>query len=160
VWAFAEAGGSLWLGTTTGVYRGPATGWSTKDGADDAAAVAERWQRFSVATGHLKDDWVTALAVKDGVVFAGTYNGGITRLDDDGDRIVATQLAGGWINPSGLRWDGDRLLAATMDGLVAGDGAHPTWTTVHDLPGKDTTAALRIDRTLWVATRRGLARIE
>jgi ligand-binding sensor domain-containing protein len=160
VWAIAEAGGSLWLGTTTGVYRGPATGWSTKDGADDAAAVAERWQRFSVATGHLKDDWITALAVKDGVVFAGTYNGGVARLADDGDRIVATQLAGGWINPSGLRWDGDRLLASTMDGLVAGDGAHPTWTAIRDLPGKDTTAALRIDRTLWVATRRGLARIE
>ena len=171
VWAIAEAAGTLWLGTTTGLYRGPATGWTTKDGADDPATLVlppgaatdaagpqprERWQRMSVATGHLHDDWVTALAVRGDVVWAGTYNGGIARIDDDG----ATQLGGGWINPAGLTWDGDRLLAATMQGLVAGDGRTTAWTTTRELPGRDVTGTVRVGRTLWVATRRGLAAID
>jgi hypothetical protein len=169
VWAIAEAAGALWLGTTTGLYRGPAIGWTTKDGADDPAALLEQpapaggpagsppgqWRRLSIATGHLADDWVTALAARGDVVWAGTYHGGIARIDGD----AATQLGGGWVNPAGLTWDGDRLLAATMDGLVAGDGRTATWTTTRDLPGRDTTAAVRIGRTLWVATRRGLAAI-
>ena len=171
VWAIAETAGTLWLGTTTGLYRGPAVGWTTKDGADDPVALLSqpgpqaepsgpapsgRWQRLSVATGQLHDDWVTALAVRGDVVWAGTYHGGISRIDGD----VATQLGGGWINPAGLTWDGDRLLAATMDGLLAGGGQTSTWTTTRELPGRDTTGAVRVGRTLWVATRRGLAGIE
>jgi hypothetical protein len=171
VWAIAEAAGALWLGTTTGLYRGPATGWTTKDGADDPATLVvppgaapdplgplpqERWQRLSVATRHLQDDWVTALAVRGDVVWAGTYNGGIARIDGD----VATQLGGGWINPAGLTWDGDRLLAATMQGLVAGDGRTTAWTTTRELPGRDVTGTVRVGRTLWVATRRGLAALD
>ncbi|HEY6175213.1 MAG TPA: hypothetical protein VIX73_12235, partial [Kofleriaceae bacterium] len=151
VWAIAETSAGLWLGTTTGLYRGPATPWTSKAGSDDAA-VADRWQRLSVASGHLRDDWVTALVTRGDVVWAGTYNGGVARIAGD----AATALGGGWINPSGLRWDGDRLLAATMDGLVAGDGRTATWTTTPGLPGRDVTAAVRAGKTLWVATRRGL----
>jgi len=171
VWAIAEASGTLWLGTTTGLYRGPAIGWTTKDGADDPVALlaqpgptaeppgpapSGRWQRLSVATGQLRDDWVTALAVRGDVLWAGTYHGGIARIDGE----VATQLGGGWINPAGLTWDGDRLLAATMDGLLTGDGQTSNWTTTRELPGRDTTGTLRVGRTLWVATRRGLAAID
>ncbi|HEU4730921.1 MAG TPA: hypothetical protein VFT22_23660, partial [Kofleriaceae bacterium] len=156
VWAIAETSAGLWLGTTTGLYRGPATPWTSKDGSDDAAAVADRWQRLSIATGHLRDDWVTALATRGDVVWAGTYNGGVSRIDGD----VATALGGGWVNPSGLRWDGDRLLAATMDGLLCGDGQTTTWTAAPGLPGRDVTAALRAGKTLWVATRRGLIALD
>jgi len=171
VWAIAEAAGTLWLGTTTGLYRGPAIGWTTKDGADDPVALlaqpgptaeppgptpSGRWQRLSVATGQLHDDWVTALAARGDVIWAGTYHGGIARINGD----AATQLGGGWINPAGLTWDGDRLLAATMDGLLAGDGQAATWTTTRELPGRDVTGAIRTGRTLWVATRRGLAAID
>jgi hypothetical protein len=117
--------------------------------------MLDRWQRLSVATGHLKDDWVTAFAVKGDVVWVGTYNGGVARIEGD----TATQLGGGWVNPSGLTWDGERLLASTMDGLVVGDGTSTTWTTMRSLPGRDTTGSLRIGGTLWVATRRGIASI-
>lgn len=171
VWAIAETSGTLWLGTTTGLYRGPAVGWTTKDGADDpvallaqpgptaeppGAAPSGRWQRLSVATGQLRDDWVTALAARGDVLWAGTYHGGIARIDGD----LVTQLGGGWINPAGLTWDGDRLLAATMDGLLTGDGQSVTWNTTRDLPGRDTTGTIRVGHTLWVATRRGLATID
>ena len=156
VWAIAETPAGLWLGTTTGLYRGPATAWTSKDGSDDPAALAERWQRRSVATGELRDDWVTALATRGDVVWAGTYNGGVSRIDGD----VATALGGGWINPAGLVWDGDRLLAATMDGLVTGDGQGTAWRATPALPGRDVTAAVRAGTTLWVATRRGLIALD
>ena len=67
----------------------------------------------------------------------------------------ATQLGGGWINPAGLVWDGEHLLACTMDGLVSYDDHG--WHAARDLPGRDTTAVVRVGRRMWVATRRGLA---
>jgi hypothetical protein len=151
VWAIAEAGGALWLGTTTGLYRGPAQAWAAKD--DDGA---QAWTRFSVASGALADDWVTALTARGSVIYAGTYKGGVAAID--AATGAATPLGGGWINPGGLAWDGDRLAACTMDGLVESDGAHPVWTAITGLPGKDTTAFVRAaDGARLVATRRGLA---
>jgi ligand-binding sensor domain-containing protein len=145
VWAVAQdAGGALWLGTTTGLYRGRETD--------------ETWRRSSLATGELADDWVTALAVHDDGVYAGTYKGGVTRFAVAADgAVTATPHGDGWINPNGLAFDGDRLLAATMDGLAtrAGDA----WTTTAGLPGRDTTATARIGATLYVGTRRGLTEL-
>jgi ligand-binding sensor domain-containing protein len=153
VWAIAEdADGRVWLGTTTGLHRGK---------PDDDAS----WQRFSIATGHLRDDWITALTVKDRAVYAGTYHGGVVRIDIATDATVtAAQLGDGWINPGGLRFDGDRLdgdrlLAATMDGLFSGDGTSSTWTRIGGLPGVDVTASVRLGTSLIVTTRRGLAEL-
>lgn len=144
VWAVAEdAAGALWLGTTTGLYRG--------------SESATTWQRFAVATKHLRDDWVTALAVSRDALFVGTYHGGVTRLELAS--TAATQLGDGWINPGGLALDGDRLLAATMDGLRSGDGTTASWTTHAGLPGKDVTMVARAGKTLFVATRRGLVEL-
>ena len=111
----AETSAGLLLATTTWLYRGPPTAWTSKAGGDDDAALAERWQRLSIASGQLRDDWVTALATRGDVVWAGTYNGGVVRLEGD----ATTALGGGWINPSGLVWDGDHLLAG-HDGRPAG----------------------------------------
>jgi ligand-binding sensor domain-containing protein len=142
VWAVAEdAEGYLWLGTTTGVYRG-------REG--------EEWTRYSVATGHLRDDWVMALAVRGSAVWVGTYKGGVTRFDLGGTDVTTTALGDGWINPGGLTWIGDRLYASTMEGLRAGDGMNAAWTAVGKLPGRDTTAVAAAGGRLWVSTRRGL----
>ena len=159
VWAVAQdAAGNVWLGTTTGLYRGR---------LDDRA-----WTRFSVATGHLRDDWVMALAVRGGAVWAGTYKGGVTRFDrrcappDDAaartseagpcDGDAATPLGDGWVNPGGLVWIGDTLHASTMEGVRIGDGQTATWSTVPGRIGKDTTATARVGDTLWISTRRGI----
>ena len=132
VWAVAEdADGWIWLGTTTGLFRGK---------ADDT-----EWTRYSVATGHLTDDWVTALAVKGNVVYAGQYKGGVRKLEG----TSSTKVADGWINPGGLTFDGDALLMSTMEGLKGTD-------RVGVLPGKDVTATVRMGDTLVIATRRGL----
>lgn len=155
VWAIGQTtDGQLWLGTTTGLYRGPATPWTDKDPDGNGG-----WQRFAVATGALGDDWVTALAVQGTSIWAGTYRHGVVRFDAAARApgATATALGGGWINPGGLTWDGATLYASTMDGLLAGDGQRARWAPLAGLPGRDTTASVRQGDTLWVATRRGLA---
>lgn len=144
VWAVAEdRDGYLWLGATTGVFRGK---------PDDSA-----WTRFSVATKHLRDDWVMALAVHDDQVFVGTYKGGVTRFTI-GDGVGATQLGDGWINPGGLRVEGSTLYASTMEGLRTSEVTATAWTSTETFAGKDTTATARAGSHVFVATRRGIVR--
>jgi hypothetical protein len=150
-WALAKADdGTLYIGTASGLYHG-------KDGT---------FQRASLATGELLDDWVTALAVRNAggttEVFVGTYSAGVTRLDFDGSsrRPRVTHLGGGYVNPDGLSFRGTELLAATMDGLLArplGNDA-ATWHARRDVSvGRDVTAARYVGSALWVASRRGIA---
>lgn len=146
VWAVAEAAdGRLWLGTTKGLYRvGP----------------GDQRQRLSVASGHLQDDWVMAIAERDGAMWIGTYKGGVTRLDRTAENTYqATHIAGGWINPGGLTWHGDTLHAATMDGHMSVSVHHPeAGLAAHAAqpPGRDTTAIASQGGLLWIASRRGL----
>ncbi|HEY4244660.1 MAG TPA: two-component regulator propeller domain-containing protein [Kofleriaceae bacterium] len=143
VWAVAQdPSGTVWLGTTTGLYRGK---------LDDETP----WQRFAMTTGHLRDDWVMALVVKDDALWVGTYKGGVTRFELGTD-VHATPISVGWINPGGLRWDGANLYVSTMAGLFVSDGASAGH-LVTGLPGKDVTSTARIGKTLYVSTRRGLA---
>ena len=141
VWAIVEDGaGWIWLGTTTGLYRGHAGDLE--------------WQRFAGVTGALKNDWVTALAVHGTQLFVGTYNGGIVRIDG----TAATQVSEGWVNPGGLTLVGERLYAATQDGLRStDDGTH--WLEAVKLPGRDTTAIARVGTRLVIGTRRGVAEL-
>jgi ligand-binding sensor domain-containing protein len=146
VWAVAEAqDGWLWLGTTKGLYRvGP----------------RNQRQRMSVASGHLQDDWVMAIATRGRSMWIGTYKGGIARLDPVDDKnYAATQIGSGWINPGGLTWHGDTLHAATMDGhMSAKSAALAAGLTPHAAqpPGRDTTAIASQGNRLWIASRRGL----
>jgi ligand-binding sensor domain-containing protein len=146
VWAVAEGSdGWLWLGTTKGLYRvGP----------------KNQRQRMSVASGHLQDDWVMAIAPRGSALWIGTYKGGVTRLDPAaGNTYQATHIAGGWINPGGLTWHGDTLHAATMEGHVSIDTAQAgTLLVPHPAqpPGRDTTAIASQGNRLWIASRRGL----
>jgi hypothetical protein len=146
-WALAvSADGAMWLGTNVGLYVG-------KGGS---------FRRVALATGDLKDDWVTALAVRGDDVFVGTYAGGVTHLHAShlggitGDHV---HLGGGCINPGGLTFVGDQLFAATMEGLLArpaGDD-HAAWTLrPAAAPGRDVTSVRKVGDTLWVASRRGI----
>jgi ligand-binding sensor domain-containing protein len=155
VWAVGEdADGMLWLGTTTGVWRGP----SNVEGKVDRGTA---WTRLSVASGHLRVDWVMAIVAHDRSVFVGGYKGGVVRFDLDGTGgrvgMTATRIGDGWVNPSGMAWDAGKLFVSTQEGLRIGDGTDAgAWKTTGGLPGKDVTATVRIGDVRWIATRRGL----
>lgn len=74
-----------------------------------------------------------------------------------GEQVVAKTLGEGWINPSGLSWDGTTLRAATMHGAFRGDGVHPGWKSKTRGLGRDTTSFQPTgDGNEWIVTRRGL----
>jgi len=149
VWAVAETGdGRIWLGTSKGLYGGRPGG---------------RWRRYSVSSGHLGDDWVTALTVDGGRLWVGTYNGGVSRLEvRPGSEPSGAPVAPGWVNFNGLLRDGEALWVATMDGLLrcvepAGSPTLTCRTVLGAAPGLDVTAVVTSPGGRWVASRRGLA---
>jgi len=144
VWAVAQGeDGTQWLGTSRGVFRVRGT----------------KIDRYRVASGELPDDWVMALALADDGVFVGTYNAGVVRLVTTGEEVVAKPLGPGWINPSGLHWDGETLRAATMHGAWRGDGVSANWQKSSAALGHDTTVFVPgANATEWIVTRRGVER--
>jgi ligand-binding sensor domain-containing protein len=141
-WALASAAdGTLYLGTAAGLYFG-------KDG---------HFERASLASGDLEDDWVTALAVDGHDVYAGTYSKGVTRLHFEDQKHVATQLGGGYVNTGGLLVDGGKLYAATMEHLLVRSPSDATWQSMPSAaPGRDVTAVIFVGSELWTASRRGI----
>src|SRR5690606_24823481 len=84
-WAIAEGSdGALWLGTTRGLIE-----WK-RDGT---------WASYSLLSGHLSDNWVTALVVEGATVHVGTYAAGVTTLrrDNSSGEWIAESLGGGRI---------------------------------------------------------------
>jgi ligand-binding sensor domain-containing protein len=147
VWSVAEApGGVLLLGSSSGLYTGRLGG---------------PWQRACIASGHLRDDWVTALVVRGNDVYVGTYNAGVTRLRLEGDHVsLAEHLGGGYVNPAGLTIAGETLYAATMAGLIARPLSGGDWRALpRASTGNDVTGVVATGSDLWVASRRGLVRV-
>jgi ligand-binding sensor domain-containing protein len=155
VWAAVEdSDGLLWIGTSKGLYR-----WSR---------TRRRYERFSVSSGHLSDDWVTALAIHAGSVFVGTYNAGVCLLSKNKaavDEWRSKHLGGGWVNFAGLTILDGTLYASTMKGLRAlslgdldSEGRSRFRLVERAAPGQDVTAVLGGPGGLWIASRRGLAR--
>ena len=143
-WAVAEStDGTLWLGTNVGLYVGK----------------GRSFRRLALATGDLKDDWVTAIAIRGPDVFVGTYAGGVTRLRESGGALEHAHLGGGCINPGGLTVVDDRLFAATMEGLLVRPLADDQAAWIREAnatPGRDITAVRKVGDTVWVASRRGI----
>jgi len=149
VWAAAEdRDGSLWLGTTRGLYR-----WSR---------TLRRYTRYSVSSGHLNEDWITAVRLHEGEVYVGTYNAGVTRLTRAADgRWTSTHVGGGWVNFAGLEVVGRTLYVASMSGLhrlSLGERSARCERVPGAAPGRDVTAVVSGPAgQLWIASRRGLA---
>ncbi|MBL8717449.1 MAG: hypothetical protein JNL79_15785 [Myxococcales bacterium] len=143
-WAVLETpDGSKWVGTSAGLFV--------------LRKAAKVWERYSHVSGHLPDDWVTALVARGDKVFVGTYAGGVVEATL-GQKLTATPLGGGMVNLAGLSFDGDTLLVATMDGLLSRKASGPLVARSGAL-GRDVTAALRTPSGLFVASRRGLSRV-
>lgn len=162
VWSIAEAPSgdgepTIWLGTTQGLIA-----WHPRS----------VWRHLSVLSGHLPDNWVTALSWEGGRLWVGTYASGVVRLERGRSGWRGHPLGGGRINPGGLsRISGDGLYASTMQGLLHLDESKLTkdtgdapkgasWTKLTNLPGEDVTAVLPASpNAIWVSTRRGVARL-
>jgi hypothetical protein len=169
VWAVAElhAGASrlLVLGTSRGLLVGAVDRDGVVARTDPRAeppAAAKAWTSYSMATGDLDDDWVTALAVKGSSIYVGTYNAGVTRLDlapaAPANAVRAARVADGYVNFGALALVGDRLYAGTMTGLVAIGARGGATQVLRAAPGVDVTAIAPFDGGAWIASRRGLAR--
>ena len=147
-WAVAEGrDGTLWLGTTQGLIR-----WRP-DGT---------WQHLSMLSGHLADNWVTALLVDGDTIHVGSYAGGVTSLRPSSEAglagFAATQLGGGRVNPGGLAQVDGRLAVATMKGAQVREGGR--WRSLADATFEDVTAIASVSAPggsqVWIASRRGL----
>lgn len=142
----ADKTGNLWMGTTIGLFR---YGTNLKN------------KRYSVAGGHFKNGWITALKIHGNRIWVGTYNSGISGISLSKDKDVK-HLGGGFINPSGICFYKNYLYAATMSGLkrIKTDDKRGKWETIKNgAPGKDVTAIVPMDYSLWIGSRRGLSRI-
>lgn len=144
--------GILWAGGLNGLARRRADG---------------RWSHFQVATGHLPDNWITALAVSPAGVWAGTYDGGVAVLSGSRARSRVFQessgLPCGWVNPNAMVWSAGALWLGTMEGgvVVRTRGRWRQLGRSAGLPSADVTGVVpaQPDR-LWVATRGGVVQIE
>jgi ligand-binding sensor domain-containing protein len=144
-WAITEADdGTLWLGTTQGLIH-----WR-RDGS---------WRHYSMLSGHLQDNWVTALLLEGDALHVGSYAGGVVTMRPKGEDEREGQwssevLGGGRVNPGGLALIDGKLHAATMKGLLIRERSR--WARAEAGLFEDVTAALSAPEGLWIASRRGL----
>jgi ligand-binding sensor domain-containing protein len=143
--------GSLWAGGLNGLAR---------------RRVDGSWSHFQVATGHLPDNWITALAVAPSGVWAGTYDGGVAVLNGSRSRArifrESSGLPCGWVNPNAMVWSAGSLWLGTMEGgvVVRTRGRWHQLGSSDGLPSADVTGLVPAPAgRIWVATRGGVALI-
>ena len=149
-----DADGRVWIGSLHGLFA-----------FDPREGPGARFARYTVASGALPVDWVTALTTFGGRVIAGTYHGGLAWARRDGEGLVSERpgaaLPAGWVNPHALRVIAGQVWVGTQErGLLVGRrGAWQQLTTADGLPSDDVTDVLPDGDGVWVATRGGLARV-
>ena len=117
---------------------------------------------YTTANSHLKHNWITAFARVGDQWFAGTYGGGVLRLDPSGEWHGFPDLKDGFVvNPNAMTVSGDRLYAGSLDrGLFVYDRGSNRWSsTAMGLPSKNVTALAAGGGYLYVGTDNGLVRI-
>lgn len=152
VWALAEAGGRLFVGSTNGLF------WGEPSRFVPGAAV--KLERAAIVLGNLPDDWVTALLPLSDELLVGTYNAGVVSFSLSGaaPALHGADRAPGYVNPAGLfALDEAHVAIASMDGLRRGalGDTHLTPTQARDV----TALAPALGGGYWVGTRQGLERL-
>ena len=146
VWALSERAGTLFVGSTNGLFWAPSANFKPNG----------TLQRASLVQGSLPDDWVTALLSRGDRLYVGMYNAGVTsfRVQSQQLAVELTDLEPGYVNPAGIvALDGGELAIASMDGLRRGA---LTRTRRLGQAGRDVTAVARADGGYWIGTRQGL----
>ena len=117
---------------------------------------------YTTANSGLKANWITALARVGDEWFAGTYGGGIFRLDPTGRCERFPDASDAFVvNPNAMLATGQRVYAGTLErGLYVYDRALGRWSNVtRALPSPNVTALAVHDGYLYVGTDNGLIRI-
>jgi len=147
VWALAAREGSLFVGSTSGLFWGKVADF-VRGGV---------LGRASLVQGTLPDDWVTALLSQGETLYVGTYNAGLESFRIQPEQISpeASDRRPGYVNAAGIiALTGGELAIASMDGLFLGPLAH---TQLRATRSRDVTAVARANGGgYWVGTRQGL----
>lgn len=148
VWAIAEVGERLFVGTTSGLFWGAPAAFAGKHAELGRAAIV---------LNTLPDDWVTALDSRDGELYVGTYSAGIAEFRNEAALPVPVEVDPtlGYVNPDGLVALGPACIAvATMDGLRLGAPGRmrPLATRARDV----TAFVSDPHGGFWIGTRAGL----
>jgi ligand-binding sensor domain-containing protein len=147
VYALGAAGGTLVAGTLGGV------------------SVLENdvvHATYTAANSSLTHNWITAIArVGDGW-FAGTYGGGVVRLDRDGRPEPFADLPGQIeINPNAMAVTATHVFAGTLaKGLLVYDRDRGRWERFENgLPSMNVTALAGGPDALYVGTDNGIVKV-
>ncbi|MDP9264222.1 MAG: hypothetical protein M3O85_07895 [Acidobacteriota bacterium] len=117
---------------------------------------------YNTSNSHLSHNWITAIAPVGEEWFAGTYGGGVLRLDSSGEwQSFADLPADLVVNPNALAVTKERVYVGTLDrGLFVYDRSSRRWSNfAAGLPSANVTALAPSRGYLYVGTDNGLVRI-
>jgi ligand-binding sensor domain-containing protein len=117
---------------------------------------------YNTSNSHLTHNWITAIAPVGEEWFAGTYGGGVLRLDSSGEWQSFPDLPADLVvNPNALVVTEGRVYVGTLDrGLYVYDRSSRRWSNwTSGLPSANVTALTASRGYLYVGTDNGLVRI-
>ena len=147
VYALAASGSQLLAGTLGGASL-----------LDSGSVQAN----YTTANSALTHNWITAIARVDDEWFAGTYGGGLFRLDAHGAwQPFADSSRAIEINPNAMVVTEAHVFAGSLSsGLLVYDRHTHRWSTFETgLPSTNVTALAAASRIVYVGTDNGLVRI-
>jgi ligand-binding sensor domain-containing protein len=118
---------------------------------------------YKTSNSRLSNDWVTALAEAEGVLYIGTDGGGVDALFPTGEWVnFADELGKFEVNQNAMHFDGERIYVGTSDrGLLVYNTRDRRWTRISaGLASPNVTAITSDDRYAYVGTLNGLVRVE
>ncbi|MGH9492429.1 MAG: ligand-binding sensor domain-containing protein [Terriglobales bacterium] len=117
---------------------------------------------YTTSNSHLTHNWISAIAPVGEEWFAGTYGGGVLRLDSSGEWQAFPDLPADLVvNPNAMLVTEARVYVGTLDrGLLAYDRSSRRWSNwTSGLPSVNVTALASSRGYLYVGTDNGLVRL-
>ena len=117
---------------------------------------------YTTSNSHLTHNWISAIAPTGEEWLAGTYGGGVLRLDSSGEWQAFPDLPGDLVvNPNAMLVTEAKVYVGTLDrGLFVYDRSSRRWSSwTSGLPSANVTALVSSRGYLYVGTDNGLVRI-
>ncbi|HVE55826.1 MAG TPA: hypothetical protein VNB22_03295 [Pyrinomonadaceae bacterium] len=116
---------------------------------------------FKTSNSELKNNWISALVESGGRIFIGTYGGGIFELLPSGEiRGFENEIGKSFVNQNAMFYDGERLFAGTLEGVLSLDLTTQKWTHIKDFLPSETVLSVTGNReNVYFGTTSGIVRI-